>query len=185
MIGFLSGIVRSIRGGRAIVLTSGVGYAVTLPKNLRFLPGESVDLFIHTHVREDDISLFGFKDEDSLSLFEELITVSGIGPKSALAVISSGPIESIKKAIQGSNLSYFTSVPGIGKKGAQKIILELKPKLAQTDADLASLEGNSELADALTGLGFAKNEILAVIPSVDMDQPLAEQIKNSLKLLRQ
>ncbi len=185
MIGFLSGVVRSIRSQTALVNVSGVGYLVGIPKNLNLAPGKEVELYIHTHVREDTFALFGFPDENSLLLFEELLSVSGVGPKSALAVMSSGSAEAIKKAIGSGNLSFFTSVPGIGKKSAQKIILDLKPKLSKIDADLTSLEGNSQLEQALTQLGFAKNEIIAVMPSIDLELVFPEQIKQALKQLRQ
>lgn len=185
MIGFLSGIIKSTRGQQAIVETGGVGYSVALPTNLPALPGQTIELFIHTHVREDALTLFGFKDEAALDLFEKLLTVSGVGPKSALAIISAGNVEIIKKAITDTNLNFFTAISGIGKKGAQKIILDLKPKLTHTNADLASLEGNSDLADALAQLGFSRNEVVAVAGEIDNALALSEQIKQALKLLRQ
>lgn len=185
MIGFLSGILKSTRGQQAIVETGGVGYLVALPANLTALPGQAIELFIHTHVREDALTLFGFKDETALDLFEKLLTVSGVGPKSALAIISAGSAEVIKKAITGTNLNFFTAISGIGKKSAQKIILDLKPKLAHASADLASLEGNSELADALSQLGFSRNEVIAVAGEIDNTLAFPEQIKQALKLLRQ
>jgi Holliday junction DNA helicase RuvA len=184
MIGFLSGILKSIRGHQAIILANGVGYSVALPTNVNFMPGNEVELFIHTHVREDALTLFGFKEEASLDLFEKLISVSGVGPKSALAIISAGSADVIKKAIEASNINFFTAISGIGKKGAQKIIIELKPKLSSGDADLSNLEGNSELNQALGSLGFTKTEILAILPNVDVASDLSVQIKQALKLLR-
>lgn len=185
MIGFLSGIVRSIRGHQAVILTGGVGYSVSLPANLHILPDQPLELFIHTHVREDALTLFGFKDESSLDLFEKLLTVSGIGPKSAQAIIAAGSADVIRKAIETNNLNFFTAISGIGKKGAQKIIIELKSKFSKNDADLDSLEGNSELNTALIQLGFTKSEIISVLPGVDSSADLSVQIKQALKLLRQ
>jgi|CXWL01.1.fsa_nt_gi Holliday junction DNA helicase RuvA len=184
MIGFLSGLVKSVGNHRAIVLVGGVGYVVNLPASLHLLPDQPIDLFIHTHVREDALTLFGFRDEASLDLFEKLISVSGIGPKSAQAIISVGSADVVKKAIESSNLNFFTTVPGIGKKSAQKIILELKSKFSQTGAELDELEGNPQLNQALTQLGFTKTEILSAISGVDSSLDLSAQIKQALKLLR-
>ncbi len=184
MIGFLSGIVKLSKSTQVIVLVSGVGYLVNLPQHHNLKEGDPVELFIHTHVREDALTLYGFKDEAGLSLFEQLITVSGIGPKSALNILSAAPTPQVLKAIKASNLNFFTSVSGIGKKGAQKIILELKPKLEKGDVDLQNLEGNSDLNQALVQLGFHHNEIAAIVSSVDINQPLNQQIKQALQLLK-
>ena len=185
MIGFLSGNVRSIHGHQAIILVNGVGYSVSLPANLHVQPDQKLDLFIHTHVREDALTLFGFKDETSLALFENLLTVSGVGPKSAQSIISAASPEVIKSAIEKSSLNFFTAISGIGKKGAQKIIIELKSKLGKDDANLSSLEGNGELNQALTPLGFSKPEMISVLSQVDVDIDLSSQIKQALNLLRQ
>lgn len=184
MIGFLSGIVKSIRGQQAIILAGNVGYSVSVPGSLNLLPGQNVELFVHTHVREDALTLFGFKDEEALDLFEKLLTVSGIGPKSALAIISVASVAVIKKAIETSNLEFFTAVSGIGKKGAQKLIIELRPKLAKVDADLGSLEGNPVLNAALSQLGFTKTETIPILSQIDNSLDLSEQIKQALALLK-
>lgn len=184
MIGFLSGIVKSVSGSKAILNVGGVGYTVSLPTNHGLTPNQPAQLYIHTHVREDEISLYGFSQESSLDLFEKLLGVSGVGPKSALTILSAAAPDHIKQAIIGSNLAFFTAISGIGKKGAQKIILELKPKLGRGQADLANLEGNSELDQALTNLGFSKNEIVSVISRIDQTEELGLQIKKALKLLR-
>jgi len=184
MIGFLSGFVKSIRGHQAIIVTGGVGYSVNLPGNLNLLPNQEVELYIHTHVREDALTLYGFKDESSLDLFEKLLTVSGVGPKSAQAIVSAGSAEVIKKAIESSNLNFFTAISGIGKKSAQKIIIDLKSKLSKSETDMAALEGNTQLSDALTQLGFTKTEIISVSSDIDFTADLSLQIKQALKLLR-
>ena len=184
MIGFLSGLVKSIQDQAVIILVGGVGYSVSVPVSHALAIGQNVDLYIHTHVREESLALYGFKDKASLNLFEKLISVSGVGPKSALAIISVGSAEIIKKAIESTNLAFFTSVPGIGKKSAQKIIIDLKPKLTRLDADLTNLNGNDQLNQALTQLGFTKSEIISVLPHVDAGEELQNQIKQALKMLR-
>lgn len=185
MIGYLAGEVRYSEMGKIILFTSGVGFNVFVPDNLDILLGDKLDLYIHTHLREDNISLFGFKDPDELSLFEQLISVSGVGPKSALAIFSASTVQNITSAITQGNLAFFTSVPGIGKKSGQKIILELKTKIGKGDVDLGKLEGNSDLVDSLLALGFQKTEIQKVIPEIDPVLPISQQVKTALKLLRQ
>jgi len=184
MIGFLSGIGKQVKPSCAIVLVNGVGYLVNLDLRHGLADNSPVELYIHTHVREDTLTLYGFKDETSLNLFEKLITVSGIGPRSAMNILSAAPVSDIIKAIGGSNLNFFTAVSGIGKKGAQKIILDLKPKIEKGDVDLKNLEGNSDLTTALLQLGFNNVEITAVVSAVDMSTPLNLQIKHALQLLK-
>jgi len=183
MIGFLSGILKSIKNGQTLIDVNGVGYQVNVGSLQAIELQDKIELYIHTHVREDAITLFGFKDEDGLSLFEKLISVNGVGPKSALAIVNSSPIETIKKAIEAANLNFFTAIPGIGKKGAQKIIIELKSKLGK-EFDLKDLDGNPDLKKALIQLGFKNSEILAVIPAIDTAAPLNNQIKQALQLLK-
>ena len=184
MIGFLSGLLKSLRGQQAIIVVNGVGYTVSVPASQIPAIGKNIDLFIHTHVREDSLALYGFTDEACLDLFEKLISVSGVGPKSALAIVSVASAAVVRQAIETSNLNFFTAVPGIGKKSAQKIIIELKPRFSRTDADLASLDGNSELNQALSQLGFSKSEIISVLPQAPVGDELQNQIKQALKLLR-
>jgi len=118
-----------------------------------------------------------------LELFEKLISVSGIGPKTALNMFSVASCENIEKAIIQSNIVFFTSIPGIGKKSSQKIILDLKSKLGKGELDLSKLEGDSELIDSLISLGFQKSEIITILPQMDQSQDITTQIKSALKLL--
>jgi Holliday junction DNA helicase RuvA len=184
MIGYLEGQVKYARTGKIILYTNGIGFTVQLPSNLVFLEGQKVTLYIHTHLREDDLSLYGFQSPADLDIFELLLTVSGVGPKIALAMLASSTEEKIKSAISESNLAFFSSISGVGKKTAQKIILDLKSKIGKGDVNMASLEGNSELIDSLVSLGFQKGEISSIYSQVDSSLPLGPQIKSALKLLR-
>lgn len=157
---------------------------VHLPSNVIFLENQKAVLYIHTHLREDNLSLFGFKTPQDLDIFELLLTVSGVGPKIALALLSSSTEENIKKAITESNLAFFSSISGVGKKTAQKIILDLKSKIGKGDVNMGNLEGNSELIDSLTALGFQKGEISSIYSQIDSSLPLGSQVKSALKLLR-
>lgn len=184
MIGYLEGTIKFASTGKVILFANGIGFTVHVPSNLNFLEGQTTSLYIHTHLREDDLSLFGFQTPQDLDIFELLLTVSGVGPKIALAMLTSSTEENIKKAISESNLAFFASISGIGKKTAQKIILDLKSKIGKGDVNMDKLEGNSELVDSLLALGFQKMEITAVYSKIDSSLPLGAQVKSALSLLK-
>ena len=183
MIGYLEGEVKFATKGKIILFCNGIGFTISIPSNISFLEKQKASLFIHTHLREDNLSLFGFQSPKDLELFEKLISVSGIGPKTALNMFSVASCENIEKAIIQSNIVFFTSIPGIGKKSSQKIILDLKSKLGKGELDLSKLEGDSELIDSLISLGFQKSEIITILPQMDQSQDITTQIKSALKLL--
>lgn len=184
MIGYLEGVVKYETPGKIILFANGIGFTVHLPANIHFLENQKATIFIHTHIREDNLALFGFKSPKDLDVFELLLTVSGVGPKIALALLSSSTEENIKKAISESNLSFFSSISGVGKKTAQKIILDLKSKIGKGDVNMGNLEGNSDLVDSLISLGFQKGEISSIYHEIDTSLPLGTQVKSALKLLR-
>jgi len=184
MIGYLEGTIKYASIGKVVMFTNGIGFTIHIPQNLNFLPSQKGELYIHTHLREDDISLYGFKTPQDLNIFELLLTVSGVGPKIAMAMLSSSSEENIKKAISDSNLNFFSSISGVGKKTAQKIILDLKSKIGKGDVDMRNLEGNSELTDSLISLGFQKREISLIYSKIDSTLSLADQVKQALKELK-
>ncbi|MDZ4284431.1 MAG: Holliday junction branch migration protein RuvA, partial [Patescibacteria group bacterium] len=143
-----------------------------------------VSLWTHLVVRDDALELFGFRERDELSLFERLISVSGIGPKSALAILDLAPVETLRSAIARGDTSYLTKVSGIGKKTAQKIVLELRDSLASArEADSAG-EDYGDVIDALTTLGYSAREAreaLKKMPPSTADT--SERIKAALKTL--
>ncbi len=171
MIGFLEGTVHSTDNSSLILSVSGVGYKVLapLPVVVSLVAGDSLSLFIHTHVREDHISLYGFKDETELFLFEKLTTVSGIGPKSALLMLSVHSPSSLADAIERSDAEALSHTPGIGKRTAEKIIIELKGKLAH----LVGKEANDTTLEArlaLEALGYSSKEIHDALKGVITDE---------------
>lgn len=184
MIGYLEGKVKSVGKNKVILFANGIGFTVFVPSSLVFNQGDSAKLFIHTHLREDNLSLFGFAVATDLDLFELLITVSGVGPKIGLAIFAAATSENILKAIESSNLGFFSSISGVGKKTAQKIILDLNSKISRGEINFKNLEGSSELVDSLVSLGFQKPEISSILIDVDTSQPLGTQVKSALKLLR-
>jgi Holliday junction DNA helicase RuvA len=184
MIGYLEGTVKYSTTGKIILFANGIGFTVQLQSNLNFLANQKAALYIHTHLREDNLALFGFKTPEDLDIFELLLTVSGVGPKIALAMLTASSEENIKKAIMESNLAFFSSITGVGKKTAQKIILDLKSKIGKGDVNMSNLEGNCELIDSLISLGFQKSEISSIYSQIDSALPLGAQVKTALKLLQ-
>ena len=187
MIGALIGTVHTITKNPIIFFVGDVGYAVSITDNLaKTLPAnKKTFLFIHTHIREDAFDLFGFISQEELTLFELLLTVSGVGPKTALLVMNGGA-EAIKHAVQTSDVDFFTRIPRLGRKNAQKIIIELKNKLGSVgELDLRDASQEiDEMIDALVSMGFAKKEVLAIVKKIPSEDTTVEQkIKSALKLL--
>ncbi len=163
-----------------IIDVGGVGFGVRVPaRTLADLGavGSEVQLFTHLHVREDDLSLYGFATEDELRLFETLLTVSGIGPKVALGVLSAGSSQTLRLAIAQGNIDVLTTMPGIGKKTAQRLVLELKNKI-----DVAGLGELQELSpadedvlNALINLGYSAAEAARAAQSVPSNAKTTEE----------
>jgi Holliday junction DNA helicase RuvA len=167
VIATLTGTLTEILLDGAIVDVSGVGYRVFMPSSaIAHLPsrGSTTLVHIHTHVREDAITLFGFLNAEDRELFEVLIGVNGIGPKNALAILSANTPSSLRKAVVAEDVAALTAVPGIGKKTAARIVLELKEKLAIPDLSIVIGDGGTprarvaEVRDALLQLGYSATE---------------------------
>lgn len=188
MIGALRGTVLSIKKNPIVFFAGDVGYAVSITDKLAktLAVGKKTLLLVHTHVREDAIELFGFRTQEELALFELLLTVSGVGPKTALLVMNNGD-EAIKHAVRIGDVDFFTATPRLGKKNAQKIIIELKNKLGSVEdlnlRDERTPEGD-DVIEALVSMGFAKKEAQAVIKKIPKTEHTAEQkLRSALKLL--
>lgn len=171
MIAFLQGAPQILEDS-VIVLVNGVGYKVEVgQRTLASLNKTEVKLFIHTHVREDRIQLFGFIQTQQLKLFQLMIDVSGVGPKTALEITDRNP-EQIIEAVQNAQVNFFKSIPRIGKKTAQKIILELKPKLGSLKE--LSLGPRSpmeqDVYEALSALGYEETDISQVLSELDLEE---------------
>lgn len=183
MIGYLTGEIKHAQKDKVLLYTGGIGFSVFVPVNHQYQKNEKAELFIHTHFRDDDLSLFGLPSPEDLDLFELLISVSGVGPKTGLNIFSKATRVNIIQAISDSNLNFFTSISGVGKKTAQKIILDLKSKISKGDINMQNMEGDSELYQSLSSLGFQKNEIQSIYANIDTTSSIGEQIKQALKLL--
>ncbi|VEU82627.1 Holliday junction branch migration protein RuvA [Acholeplasma hippikon] len=183
MYGYIKGIVKKVSPEHIIVENNGIGYLIISPVPYQYLVGSDVVVYTHYHVREDAILLYGFKDEETLSLFQKLISVSGIGPKSALSIVAYDDSRRIVDAIESGDAKYLTKFPGIGNKSASQIILDLKGKLV-TEPDARLVDDNtSDIIAALQALGYNRTEINKAIKHINVDQPVDQALKEALAYL--
>ena len=180
MIGFLEGNVIFEGEKFAIVGVGGIGYKVYAGADtLAKMPekGASVKLWIHDHVREDSRELYGFVHYAELELFEMLIAISGIGPKGALGILGVAPVDTLKKAIAAGDTSYLTRVSGIGKKIAEKVILELREKMAGRGVSVSApeLKDEADALDALVSLGYSQREAREALGAVPESMTRVEE----------
>ena len=189
MIGQLTGSF-SHSGERFIILSvRGVGYKVfTTPENIATLQASSQETTVWTHlvVREDALDLYGFTTEQELEFFELLLTVSGIGPKSALAILSLAGMDTLRQSIITNNTEYLTKIGGIGKKSAEKIVLELKDRVRKLSASLPTkdLDTHDEVLSALESLGYSLKEAREAVKKIPTEmKDTGEKIKQALKQL--
>lgn len=189
MIGYLEGLVVAKLDSAVVVRTSGgVGYQVNLPLPLlvEAVGGEEpVKYYVVTIVREGEISLYGFPSPAAKKLFESLISVSGIGPKVALALFSAFSAEELRGAIIRQDTVLLATIPGIGKKTATRLCLDLSDRLQPaTEPPEPSSRPRGELLSALTNLGFPEKDVLTVLRQFPAeDQPFSDQLKQALALL--
>lgn len=193
MIAHLRGKLLAKHPNQAIVETAGVGYdvAITVP-TFSGLPivGSEVALHIHTHVREDQIALYGFLHPAEKGLFEKLLTVSGIGPRLAITILSGMAADEMTGAIRGNDVAKLTRIPGIGKKTAERMVLELRDKLPKGDVNAAVITTVSPLEEdvlsALVNLGYQRpmaEKALAVASKIDTKKSFESMFRETLKLL--
>ena len=192
---YVNGTVAEIEAGLAVIDCSGVGYAcATTNYTLSQLKkGERAKLYTYLNVREDAMEMFGFASQSELRSFKMLIGVSGVGPKAALSILSSTTPQQLSMAVVMGDEKALTAAPGIGKKIAQRIILEVKDKLIKEQGGFEAGSGAAvampaqnnkagEAAAALAVLGYGSQEIAAALKGIDMDAlPLEEIIRQSLK----
>ena len=193
MIGYLKGNVKFLTGEECIVDVGGVGYKVFVDAVTRqsLTIDEAAEFFVHTAVREDSITLYGFKTRDALNFFETLMTVSGVGTKSALAIVSKISAADFFRAVATQDLNSLTKLPGIGKKSAQRILLELKDKAKDFSAEPSSefqtapILSNAfdEATEALSAFGYTSAEISAVFKRAPKNFSTEQLIKFALKEL--
>lgn len=195
MIHYIKGTLMMKLEDRVVIETGGVGFEIFVPGNSRIYmvtEGQEAEAYIHMQVTQDDISLYGFSDQRSLDLFKKLIRVSSVGSKVALALLSAMPLEDVKKAIVFEDVAMLTRAKGVGKKTAQKIVLELKDKLEDVHGSfpgenlpvdvLAEDDNKSVAIDGLINLGYSRSEAMTALLGIkDEDLSVEEYIKLALK----
>ena len=193
MIGSLRGTLLDRRPeGEVLVEVNGIGYRVTVPTGtLAALSelGGPVFLHVHQHVRDDAIVLYGFATREERSCFEALLGAHGVGPALALAVLSAHTPSSLRRALLDDDVAALTMVPGVGKKTAARLVLELKARLDLPDFDLEPVPVNgktgarSEVGAALAGLGYAADEVRDVLRELPSDGDVEQLLRDALRLL--
>lgn len=184
MYGYIKGKIVEIDSNYVIIDNNGIGYLVYVPNPYSYKLNTEYTIFIYTCVREEEFSLYGFKEREQKELFLKLINVKGLGPKMAMPIIATGTIDSIAEAIENENINYLKKFPKIGDKVAKQMILDLKGKLNTINTGLFAKEDLSdELMEVLLGLGYKQADIKKVISKVNANNSLEEQVKEALKLM--
>jgi holliday junction DNA helicase RuvA len=190
MIGRLSGTLAAKTPPQVLVDVGGVGYEVDVPMSTFYnLPanGERVVLLTHFVVREDAQLLYGFLTAPERDAFRQLVKISGVGPRTALAVLSGLSVAELAQAVTAQDGARLVKVPGIGKKTAERLLLELKgklgPDLALPASPLPASDAGNDIAQALVALGYSEREALAALKALPKDVGVAEGIKQALKAL--
>lgn len=202
MIGYLNGKIFEVQGGKSLVVPtgSGIGYSVSLPLSSRYetlSSGVAVELWIHSHVREDAFDLYGFLSREEKDIFQTLLTVNGIGPKGAIGLLSKVEIPTLVAAILAGDQETLTEIPGIGKKTAERVVVELRDSfrkkaengelpvdwlraaatvgasgiLKNVDGFLFATTAFKEAKDALVGLGYREQSVIQVLKKVQDSKP--------------
>jgi Holliday junction DNA helicase RuvA len=200
MIGMLRGKVWEIQAERLVVDVNGIGYILTVPYSLlaKSFPGQELIVYTHVIMRDNDLSLYGFSSLEEKQLFLKMLSVSGIGPKAAISLLSTFSVVQVENAIVNKDLNLLTKVPGIGKKTAQRLILELKEKIkapgspptGEESFSIPSAPIHSEAVQTLLALGFSVDEAKRALEQVlkdckELTKELTteEKVKKALRLL--
>ena len=188
MIASLEGIIDAVSKDSLIVNVNGIGFKVAVTTSVLSemgITGREVKLYTHFHIREDDMSLFGFGSLDELKLFETLISVSGLGPKTGMAMLSAMSADQVAMAIASGSVEMLTTIPGIGKKTADRLILELKDKVGgvmiSSPAGKAAQE-NADVVSALVSLGYSVQETTHAVNALPSGKKISLEDKVKLAL---
>lgn len=187
MIATLQGTVTAKGESFLIVETGGIGFRVHVPTSLSArwgTLGRQVDLFTYLHLRENLVSLYGFETQEALGFFELLLGVSGIGPKVALAILSAGRVDALRTAIASGDTDYLILMPGIGKKTAQRIILDLRGKIEEEELvpALPLSPVDEDVIAALTSMGYSHSEAREALASLPEEEiPLEERLVQAIR----
>ncbi|MFK8248369.1 Holliday junction branch migration protein RuvA [Leuconostoc mesenteroides] len=191
---YINGLITNITPSYIVIASrSGVGYRLYSANPYRFEENVESHVYVQQIVRENDIRLYGFIDADEKALFNKLLNVSGIGPKSALAILANGDAEGLISAVENDNVAYLTQFPGVGKKTAQQIVLDLKGKLDELSSKTGMVDSSSnpeqsqaldDALEALLALGYTAKDVKAVAQIIGRNSDTTDgYIRSALKLL--
>jgi Holliday junction DNA helicase RuvA len=191
MIATLNGKVSEVLADQVVLDVSGVGYGlyVVAEDHGRLANGQSAKLYVYEHIREQAHDLFGFLSADTKSLFEQLLGVNGVGPKMALSVLSNGSASEVRRAIAGGDVKFMQRASGVGKRVAERIVVDLKDKVGLIGVDLSTtgmLQGEGmlmqdEAVEALVALGYSAHDAAVALKHVDQELPVEARVTLALK----
>ena len=180
MYSYIEGTITEIKTNYITLENNKIGYLIYTANPYIFKENECCKLYIYQHVKEDEITLYGFKEEKEKDLFLKLINVKGLGCRLALTILTCNSIDEIITAIDNEDISYLKKIPKIGDKVARQIILDLKGKLVNNSNET---KDNKELIETLKTLGYKTQEINKILPNISKNNSIEQQIKEALKLL--
>lgn len=182
---YMKGKVTAIKSNGIVLEVEKIGYFIYTANPYTFNENEECKVYLYQVVKEDELSLFGFKKQEEKALFLKLIDVKGLGPKMALTMLAVGSIDGIMDAIERENILYLKKFPKIGEKLAKQIVLDLKGKLEFIGVGITDdvVETENELREVLIGLGYKEKELKPILAKVDTSLPIEGQVKDALKLL--
>lgn len=186
MIAFIEGKVKLKTDKFVIIISNEIGYKIfcSMPTLKKIAENQEVELFTHLYCREQIMDLYGFLTFEEMEFFELLISISGIGPKAALSILSLAPVKTLKQAIASGQTSLLTKVSGIGKRTAERVILELQNKVDFSVEGVKQLSSDSEAIDALVSLGYTVGQARAALEKVPADiKGIGDRVKQALKIL--
>lgn len=187
MIAYLEGVIREKQLDSVVVDVNGVGYGVYITnEDLNLLETEKpAKLYVYEYIREQAHDLFGFSQKATKRVFEKLLEVNGVGPKMALNMLSIGSADSLKKAIAEGDTAYIQGASGVGKRVAERVVVDLKDKVgllsSESATDFLQSSSDDEAAQALAGLGFSSVEVAKALSGIDKNLPVEEKVKLALK----
>jgi len=184
MFNYIKGKVVDQESNMIVIENGGIGYSVFVANPYSFEEGGYVTVYLYNQIREDEYSLYGFKTKEERELFLKLINVKGLGPKVGMGFFATGSIAGIIDAIERENVLYLKKFPKVGEKLAKQVVLDLKGKLGGITIESDTPQTDSfELISVLESLGYKSIDINKVIPNIDKEKPIEEQVKDALKLL--
>lgn len=189
MIATISGVLSEKVGGQLVIDVAGVGYGLYVtPDDHGFKTGNEIKLYVHEHIRENAYDLYGFSKISTKQLFEQLLSVNGVGPKMALAILSVGSADEVRTSIAGAEVKFLQAAPGVGRRVAERVVVDLKDKVGLSanekgmEALLSASNVQDEAVQALTALGYTMQDALAALQDIDKNLPVTERVKQALRI---